>query len=135
MTGVVVDSSALVAIIRSESGHEWLSEQLRAASLRRIGAPTCLESTMVLEGRATAATGIVPRTLMELRIQVASFTSEMANRAAHAWRRYGRGKHPAALNFGDCCTYAVAEHLGLPILCVGDNFAQTDLPVLRPPAV
>ena len=90
---------------------------------------------MVLEGRATAATGIVPRTLMELRIQVASFTSEMANRAAHAWRRYGRGKHPAALNFGDCCTYAVAEHLGLPILCVGDNFAQTDLPVLRPPAV
>ena len=90
---------------------------------------------MVLEGRATAATGIVPRTLMELRIQVASFTSEMADRAAHAWRRYGRGRHPAALNFGDCCTYALAEHSGLPILCVGEHFAQTDLPVLRPPAV
>ena len=133
MTGVVVDSSALVAIIRSESGHEWLSEQLRAASLRRIGAPTCLQSTMVLERRATAATGIVPRTLMELRIQVASFTSEMADRAAYAWRRFGKGRHPAALNFGDCCTYALAEQTGLPILCVGNGFAHTDLPVIRPP--
>ena len=89
---MVVDSSALVAIIKREPGHEWLIEQLQAASLRRIGAPTCLESTMVLEGRAAAAAGIVPRTLMELRIQVASFTPEMADRAAHAWRRYGKGQ-------------------------------------------
>ncbi len=133
MTGMVIDSSALVAIIAREPGHQWLSERMRAASLRRIGAPTCLESTMVLEGRASASVGIVPRTLLELRIQVASFTPEMADRAAHAWRRYGKGQHPAKLNFGDCCTYALAEDLGMPILCTGDDFAQTDLPVLRPP--
>jgi ribonuclease VapC len=130
---MVVDSSALVAIINREPGHEWLSAQMQADSLRRIGAPTCLESTMVLEGRASSSVGIVPRTLLELRIQVASFTPELADRAAHAWRRFGKGRHPAKLNFGDCCTYALAEHLGLPILCVGDDFAQTDLPVLRPP--
>ena len=130
---MVVDSSALVAIIKREPGHQWLSERMRAASLRRICAPTCLESTMVLEGRAFASVGIVSRTLLELRIQVASFTPEMADRAARAWRRYGKGQHPAKLNFGDCCTYALAAHLGLPILCTGDDFAQTDLPVLRPP--
>jgi ribonuclease VapC len=130
---VVVDSSALVAIIGREPGHEWLSEQLRIASLRRIGSPTYLESTLVLEGRTSSSAGIVPRTLMELGIQVASFTPEMAERATYAWRRYGKGLHPAKLNLGDCCTYALAEHLGLPILCVGNDFAQTDLPVLRPP--
>ena len=88
---------------------------------------------MVLEGRASASVGVVGRTLVELGIQVASFTPEMADRAAHTWRRYGKGRHPASLNFGDCCTYAVAEHFGLAILCTGNDFAQTDLPVLRPP--
>lgn len=133
MNGLVVDSSALVAIVAGEPGHEWLGEQLTIASLRRIAAPNCLESGMVLEGRASSATGVIARTLVELKIDVMSFTPAMAERAMHGWRRFGKGRHPASLNFGDCCTYALAEETGLPILCVGDEFAQTDLPVLRPP--
>jgi ribonuclease VapC len=133
VTGLIVDSSAVVAIVAGEPGHEWLSEQLAGASSRRIAAPNYLESGMVLEGRASAAAGVVQRTLLELKIEVMSFTPGMAERAMHGWRRFGKGHHPAALNFGDCCTYALAQEMGLPILCVGNDFAQTDLPVLRPP--
>jgi len=64
---------------------------------------------------------------------VRPFMEDLAERGIEAWRRYGRGRHLAALNVGDCCTYALAEHLGLPILCTGNDFARTDLPVLRPP--
>jgi len=53
--------------------------------------------------------------------------------STHVDHRFGKGRHPAALNFGDCCTYALAEQTGLPILCVGNGFAHTDLPVIRPP--
>ena len=88
---------------------------------------------MVLESRLAESAGLSRRVLSQLEIQVTSFTPEMADRAMHAWRRYGKGRHPAALNFGDCCTYALAEHTGFPILCSGNDFAQTDLPVLRPP--
>ena len=88
---------------------------------------------MVLEGRLSNSAGIGSRVLTQLGIQVASFTPEMAERATYAWRRFGKGRHSAGLNFGDCCTYALAEQTGLHILCVGDDFARADLPVLRPP--
>lgn len=57
----------------------------------------------------------------------------MAQRALDAWRRFGKGRHPAGLNFGDCCSYALAEATGYPILCAGNDFIRTDLAVLRPP--
>lgn len=61
--------------------------------------------------------------------------AEAADRALGAWRRYGKGGHPAALNFGDCFSYALAERTGLPLLCTGDDFAATDLDVIRPDPV
>ncbi|MET0864022.1 MAG: type II toxin-antitoxin system VapC family toxin [Nakamurella sp.] len=133
MTGLIVDSSAVVAIVAGEPGHRWLGKQLAGASSRMIAAPNYLESSMVLEGSSSAAAGVVPRTLLELKIEVMSFDPGLAERAMHSWRRFGKGRHPAALNFGDCCTYALAQEMGLPILCLGTDFAQTDLPVLRPP--
>jgi ribonuclease VapC len=129
---VVVDTSAMVAVLTQEPGHEWMSAQLGAAAERVITAPTALELGIVLEARSPAAVGIARRALRDARIRVLSFDEELAERAQEAWRRFGRGRHPAALNFGDCCTYALAEQTGYAILCVGDDFARTDLPVLRP---
>jgi ribonuclease VapC len=88
---------------------------------------------MVLESRLDDAIGLAARSIRDADVRVQPFTAELAERGINAWRRYGIGRHPAKLNFGDCCTYALAEHLGLPILCTGNDFVQTDLPVLRPP--
>lgn len=133
MTGVVVDTSTMVAILVGEPGRTWLADQLVSASERVIAAPIALELGLVLEARAPTSTGIARRALRDSRISVTSFDEHLADRALDAWRRFGKGRHPAALNFGDCCTYAVAEETGYAILCVGDDFARTDLPVLRPP--
>jgi ribonuclease VapC len=58
--------------------------------------------------------------------------ADLAARAMSGWRRYGKGRHPAGLNFGDCFTYALAERTGHPVLCTGDDFAATDITVVRP---
>lgn len=88
---------------------------------------------MVLESRIDDAVGLAARSIIDANVRVQPLTAELAERGTDAWRRYGKGRHPAKLNFGDCCTYALAEQLRLPILCTGNDFAQTDLPVLRPP--
>jgi ribonuclease VapC len=133
VSGVVVDTSALVAILTDEPGRGWLSEQLGAATVRLISAPTVLELGIVLEARVPSATGIARRLLRDARIEIVPFDDGHAERALDAWRRFGRGRHPAALNFGDCCTYALAEQTNSPVLCVGQDFSRTDLPVLSPP--
>ena len=133
MSAVVVDSSALAAIALGERGRQWLIAQLWLASDRLIAAPNVLELGMVLESRIDDAVGLAARSIIDANVRVQPFTAELAERGTDAWRRYGKGRHPAKLNFGDCCTYALAEHLRLPILCTGNDVAQTDLPVLRPP--
>lgn len=134
MSGLVVDTSALVAILLRETGHEWLITELAAASSRVIAAPTVLELSIVAESRAPTAVGVGSRLLRDARIDVVAFDDDLAARAADGWRRFGKGRHPAQLNFGDCCTYALAERTGDGILCVGNDFARTDLAVRRPPA-
>lgn len=133
MTGIVVDTSAMVAILTREPGHEWLSARLSSATDRIIAAPTALELGIVLEARVPAAVGVARRALRDARIGIAPFDDELVERAQDAWRRFGKGRHSAALNFGDCCAYALAEQTGHPLLCVGNDFARTDLQVLQPP--
>ena len=122
----------MVAILTGEPGGDWLAAQLAEADERLMSAPTALELGIVLEARSPSATGILRRTLRDAEITVMPFGDELAQRALDAWRRFGKGRHPAALNFGDCCSYALAEATGCPILCVGDDFSRTDLAVLRP---
>lgn len=76
--------------------------------------------------------GIARRAVREALVDIEPFDDDLAERAVDAWRRFGKGRHPAALNFGDCMTYALADKTGYPILCVGENFAQTDLETVRP---
>lgn len=128
----VVDTSAIVAILKREAGAGWLISQLDAPGRRTMAAPTLLELGIVLETRGTGSTGIARRVVRDAAIEVVAFDDDLADRAMEGWRRFGKGRHPAGLNFGDCHTYALAHRLGLPILCTGDDFAQTDLPVLRP---
>lgn len=134
MTGLVVDTSALVAVLQREPGHAWLAAELAGATSRLLAAPTALELGIVAESRAPAAVGIGWRLIRDAGIEVVAFDEDLAARAVDAWRRFGKGRHPAQLNFGDCCTYALAERAGHPILCVGEDFARTDLQVRRPPA-
>ena len=129
---MVVDTSALVAIALRESTRMWFIETLAAASRRVMAAPNVLELGMVLESRLDDVAGVASRSLRESSVDVRAFTPEQADRGIAAWRRFGKGRHPAALNFGDCCTYALAEETGWPILCAGEDFARTGWPVLSP---
>ena len=130
MTALVVDASALVAIAIREQDSDRLSDLLREAEAAYLSAPTLLELGMVLESRIPRAVDIAARLVRDAEIEVVPFGEQLAGRAMDAFRRFGKGRHAAALNFGDCCTYALAEERGLPILCVGDDFRRTDLTVL-----
>jgi ribonuclease VapC len=74
---------------------------------------------------------VLARFLQENSVQTVAFDEAHASAALDAYSRFGKGRHPAALNFGDCCTYAVASLTGEPLLCVGDDFARTDLLLVR----
>jgi len=130
---VIVDSSALVAIVLAEPGHQVLVDHLARASVVGVGAPTLAETGIVL----TARLGIVGRSLLARLLQEAGaetipYTAAHWPIAVEAFTRYGKGRHPAALNFGDCLTYAACRLAGRPLLCTGDDFPQTDLDVVVP---
>jgi len=126
---MVIDSSALLSIYLRESGHEAFFEKISRSTIAVIGAPTLLEVTIVLSARTKRdARREIARSLRQLRVQVVPFTEEHFDVAADAFLRYGKGRHPAALNFGDCMSYAVAAVSGLPLLYTGKDFTQTDIP-------
>ena len=125
---MIVDSSAMIAILLKEPGYERLRDRLAATEQASIGAPNVLESSMVLCARlGRAGKTLLARFLEEAEIEVVEFTADHWTVAADAFIAYGKGRHPAGLNFGDCMTYAVAKLAGEPLLCLGDDFPATDL--------
>ena len=132
---LVVDTSACVAVILGEPGSEDLAAYLEHALVRLMPAAIRVELGIVIEARLwPAGQDVVDRFLRDAKINIVAVDEELAARAMSGWRRYGKGRHPAALNFGDCFTYALAERTGYPVLCTGDDFAATGISVLRPPA-
>ena len=130
---LVVDTSAAVAIVLGEPGTEELAVHLENALARLMPAAIRVELGIVLEARLwPAGQDIVERLLRDARIDIVPVDADLAARAMSGWRRYGQGHHPAGLNFGDCFTYALAERTGYPVLCTGNDFAATDIAVLRP---
>lgn len=130
---LVVDNSAAVAVILGEAASGELAGHLERAVARLMPAAIRVELGIVIEARLwPAGQDVVERFLREARIDVVPVDVDLAARAMSAWRRYGKGRHPAALNFGDCFTYALAEQTGHPVLCTGDDFAATDIAVVRP---
>jgi ribonuclease VapC len=125
---VILDSSAVVAILLREPAADELEAKVSTASALGIGAPTFVEVLMVLSSRfGRDAAGHLDGFLRRSEAVVVPFSEEHARAAVEAFTRFGKGRHRAALNFGDCMTYAVAKLAGRPLLCTGRDFAQTDL--------
>lgn len=124
---MVIDTSAVVALLRREPEEPSLREALRGDEVRLMGAPTAVECSLVVEGRwGSSGRRFLDDLLAGLGVEVVAFDAAAAHAAIAAWRRFGKGHHPAALNFGACVTYAVSSVTGEPLLCVGDDFARTD---------
>ncbi len=125
---MILDSSAIVAVLIRQPGHEPLLERLAAADVVGVGAPTLTETGIVLAARlGPTGKSLLARFVQESGSSVIPFGDEHWGVAVDAFLRFGKGRHPAALNFGDCLTYAAAQLAGLPLLCLGDDFAKTDL--------
>ena len=126
---MVLDSSAIIAIHLREPGHERLIERIDTAEVVVVGVPTLLETAMVLTARlGQDARPVVFAFLRRLEAEVVPFNEEHLDAAITAFIRFGRGRHPAALNFGDCMSYAVASVAGMPLLFTGEDFRRTDIP-------
>lgn len=125
---MILDSSALVAVILEEEGHSCLADAIADATDVAIGAPTLFESCMVLVGYLDLrGRGLIAQFLERNNVVVVPFDDRHWRIAADAFIRYGKGRHPAALNYGDCMTYATAYVADHPLLFTGDDFAKTDL--------
>lgn len=125
---MILDSSAVVALFLKEPGHEDLRHKLVEAGVVVISAATFVETAIVLSARMQKdARGSLARFIEENQVIVTPFTEGHYSLAVSAWLKYGKGRHPAALNFGDCISYATAKAAEMPLLCVGDDFPRTDL--------
>ena len=131
---VVVDTSAAVALLLEESGAPTVRAAFLGADRRVMSTVSLVELSMVLEGRLDDV-GIADRFVRDFDLELVPVDAVQASRAVEGWRRFGKGRHPAALNLGDCFTYALAITTGFPVLCVGTDFARTDVPVLPEPRV
>jgi ribonuclease VapC len=119
---VIVDTSALLAVVFQEAGFEGILERMEEASALAAGTPTLAVTGMILHDRLGGrANGLLERIVDELEIQEIPFTESHWREAVEAYRRYGRGRHPAALDAGDCLTYAVGRVAGEAILFTSET--------------
>jgi ribonuclease VapC len=132
---MIVDTSALVALLRDEPEAAAFARLLRAAPRRLLSAASYVELAAVIDGRDDpVVSGAFDAWLAAWGIEVAPFTVEQARIARAACRRFGRGSgHPARLNLGDCFAYALARDLGEPLLFKGADFALTDIELVTEP--
>ncbi len=127
---MILDSSGVIATILAEPGHGRLLDALADASNIGIGAPIAVETATVLVARfGTAGPSMLSRFLDENDVAMIPFGQAHWSVAARARLRYGKGRHPANLNFGDCLSYASAKVADQPLLFVGDDFPKTDIAV------
>jgi ribonuclease VapC len=132
---MILDTSAIVAVILGQAESPALARTLLANAPSAAGAPTLAEAAIVLQAR------LGPQGLADLRgflvefdVHSIPFGDEHWRQAGVAFAKFGKGRHPAGLNYGDCLTYAIAKLSGSPLLCVGGDFAQTDLTLVSLPA-
>ena len=125
---MVIDTSAVVAVIFGEADRPAFVEAIERASVRLISAATRVELSFVVEGRAgEPGRRLLERFLAGTAIDIVSFTPQHASLAIQAFRTYGKGRHPAGLNIGDCFSHALAQATGYPLLFKGDDFSRTDV--------
>jgi ribonuclease VapC len=125
---VILDSSALVAIVLDEPEREELVTRINAAPTIAVAAPTLAEAGIVLSARIGRDAGaVLDELLAAADAVVIEFGARHWHEAVSAWWRFGKSRHPAALNFGDCLSYAASRLSGEPLLAKGNDFARTDI--------
>jgi len=124
---LIVDSSALLAICFQEAEHGVFTDAIMAVNDPMIGAPNLFEAVIVEARGGEAAGRELDKIVANLGLSVVAFDADHAAVAREAFRRFGRGRHRAALNFGDCCAYGLAKSLELALLFKGNDFALTDI--------
>ena len=125
---MVIDTSAILAMMLGESGADRLESAIEADRTRLVSAATVVEASLVLMGRyGGAGDAELDRFLRAIGAEVVPVGEDQVRLARDAALHYGRGRHPAGLNYGDCFSYALAVAVGEPLLFVGSDFAQTDL--------
>jgi Uncharacterized protein conserved in bacteria len=125
---MVIDTSALAAIFFAEPERQQFLAAISADANRLVSAASVLETGIVLEARQGEAAGReFDLFVVRASFEIVSVDAEQVELARSAWRKYGKGRHPASLNFGDCFSYALAKFTGEPILAKGTDFGATDL--------
>jgi len=125
---VVIDSSTVLAILLQEPDAESYAQAISDDPTHLMSAFSFLEASVVIAARkGPAAVHELDLLIHRARIEVVSFNAEQAEAAREAWMRYGKGRHPAALNLGDCCSYALSQTSGEPLLYKGSDFSMTDV--------
>ena len=123
----VVDTSAIAAVLFGEPGSKEIEQKL-ASEPCVMSAATRVELGIVIEARAgPAGAQLLEELLDRVDVQIAPVDEALAQEATVCWRRFGKGRHEAALNFGDTFSYALARRMGLPLVFVGDDFSHTDV--------
>lgn len=132
---MIIDSSALVAILTMEPEARAFTRAIKRAAIRRVSAASYVEAAAVIDGRRDPVlSSALDRLISIMKIEVVAFTATQAAIAREAYQRFGRGSgHPARLNMGDCFSYALARDLGEPLLFKGSDFALTDIEMLVEP--
>lgn len=125
---MVLDTSALLALLSIETESARIAHAIESDPTRLISAATVVETGLLIEARYGPAGGReLDLLIVKAGLSVEAVTAEQAEVARGAWRRFGKGRHPAGLNFGDCFSYALAKVTGEPLLFKGDDFNQTDI--------
>lgn len=132
---MVIDTSALLAILEGEPERRNFIEAIESADLARLSVASFVEISIVIESRY-GAEGLrdLDRFISRARIEVIAVDQEQGQLARSAFSRFGKGRHRAGLNYGDCFSYAAAISFGEPLLCKGDDFVHTDVPIFLPAA-
>jgi ribonuclease VapC len=129
---MVIDTSALMAILLGESEAEAFARAVAKDEKRLLSAFSALESAIVIEAKKGEAGGRELDLLVHRsRIEIVAMDSALVELARAAWRTYGKGRHPAGLNIGDCCSYALSKYAGEPLLCKGEDFPITDIKIVQ----
>ena len=125
---MVIDSSAIIAVLLNEADAGRIAQAIESSSQRLLSAANLLEASIVIESRKGEAGGRELDLLVyRAAIEIVAVDQDQAEIARVAWRRFGKGRHPAGLNYGDCFAYALARARQLALLFQGDDFSRTDI--------
>jgi len=125
---MVIETSAIIAVLLNEANAVGIARAIESCSPRLLSAANLLEASIVIESRKGEAGGReLDLLIYRAAIEIVAVDQDQAEIARLAWRRFGKGRHPAGLNYGDCFAYALAKSRRLPLLFQGDDFSQTDI--------